>query len=196
MEGLLGKLSVRAKRFNAIQANRDSVFTEYPVLQGRELSEFIRMGFNSEPPKLGAISNYLSKRTVFESAASTEREFTLVLEDDIFISKRDMLPFAVWKADRMKVEWDVLLFDPAGAWRSEDKVGWNLYFPRATFPVYWGSHALLLNNQRAEHVIRVLDTTLVHNIDGILFPNRTEIRTFAARTGMCAQGGFGSDIRL
>jgi len=194
LEGMLARLRIQARRFSAIRVDEESLINDFPILDGRDYSSHIRSESESGRWNIGALGCYLSHREILAEVIPNHPGCTLILEDDVWISSPEFFRYAIIAAQRLSDPWDILLFDCGGSWNRDDRVKWNIFFPRSTFPTYWGTHAVLVRNERAPHVVKVLDSSVVHAIDAIYLTNRTQIRSYVIRTGMCGQIGLDSDI--
>jgi hypothetical protein len=119
---------------------------------------------------------------------------TVVLEDDFvctssfFDTARDMLA-------RFDRPFDVIMFDCMGKPRDAHKIMENVYRTDGeTFPTYWGSHVLFVNNRSIDRILEAKRNFTVMDVDGFFLHPGTGLEVYQFYTGKCRQLYFGSRV--
>jgi GR25 family glycosyltransferase involved in LPS biosynthesis len=187
IEAMLSRLNIKARRFPAIEVNQESMFNAHQILVGREFSDFMKNEDGLGYRNLAHVGCYLSHRQIMQAIPENKSGFTLILEDDVRIAAKDFFHYAYYTALNTKLDWDILLFDCGGPYKESDRIGWNIYFPSDNFPNYWGTHSVLVRNSSALRIVAELDASEVSCVDAIYTTNKTGIKTYVVRTGLCSQ---------
>lgn len=191
IERQLSKLSVTPVRVPGEYLQSEADFeTRFPRLSGRPRSSFLKDFVKTRP--LGYIGGYIAHLRAIESCPDDEG-FSLVCEDDLWIRKKHL---NLWLGLCDRIDFDVMLIDPQGDYKKEDRVARNLYRISEGLPAYWGNHAYLVRNSSKSEIIRGLSELPLDSPDHALMDLRACLRVFALRTSLCyPKGALGTDMK-
>lgn len=161
-----------------------------------------------EPYVLGGIAPYLSVQPnrfrgvlglwIANSKAMEDvgdRDgITVVLEDD-FVCKSNFFDTACRMVRKFDRPFDIIMFDCMGEPREAHKITENVYRSDGeTFPTYWGSHVLFVNNQSIPKILETKQRFNAMDIDGFYLQPSTGLDVYQFYTGKSRQLYFGSRV--
>lgn len=125
----------------------------------------------------------------------TEREgITVVVEDD-FVCKASFFDTALEMLARFDRPFDVIMFDCQGKPRAAHRIANGVYRSDGeTFPTYWGSHVLFVNNRSIPKILEAKQKFNVMDVDGFYLQPSSGLEVYQFYTGKCRQLYFGSRI--
>ncbi len=170
------------------------------VLEPNEyVKEILKRGIEtyilSEDGKIarpGIIGCYLSHLQSIENMDATYPGVYITLEDDINIAGIHFFIKLLKILKKTPTDWDILLVDCAGKYNTSQLVVRNLYLPNNTNELV-GTHVVLIKPQSKNKIIKGLAAYPIKDIDGLLLSNKTQIKTYVAKTGLSYAGGFKPD---
>ncbi len=122
-----------------------------------------------------------------------EEGLTVILEDD-FVCQRGFFTKAVNMLREFDQVFDIVIFDPHGSGPlSEHCIGKDIYLNGGTWPEYWGSHFLFINNENVPKIIEAKRNSPISDYDGFLTTN-TELKIYLFYSRKCTTINFGSNI--
>jgi len=118
---------------------------------------------------------------------------TVVLEDD-FVCQPDFFECALRMLDDFDRSFDVIMFDCQGSGPIEPhRIAPNIYQSDGlSYPAYWGSHCLFVNNASIPKILAAKTNTMVKDLDGFHLQRDTGLDVYLFYTGKCRQLFFGS----
>jgi len=186
MENQLPSLGIPYSRWPAVRLDSLTSDPWARAIEERGIAPYVLDGAS----RLPTVGCYLSHVSLLDHVARNGSPQALVLEDDVAIDAGFV--------DRARVlvgqlpAFDLVLFDCFGTGHPPDRVETDIYRPSRSFPHYRGTHAVLVGEGRADHVLRVLRSRQIMDIDG-LYLTAPELACFVVHTGGVRSGGFGSD---
>lgn len=157
----------------------------------------------------GGVQQYLSEQPIRSKGvvglwiahslaleAIEEREGITVIVEDDFVCRADFFEVAQRMVNDFDRQFDVIMFDCLGSGPLEShKISTNVYQSEGeTFPVYWGSHCLFVNNRSIEKILKAKQVWPAKDIDGFHLERSSGLDVFLFYTGRCTQIYFGSRI--
>lgn len=119
---------------------------------------------------------------------------SIILEDD-FVCKPGFFKKAIKMLQGFDREFDIIVFDPSGSGPlPEHRIRNNIYTNNGgTYPLYWGSHCLFINNRSVPKILDVKRYSQICDYDGFLMTN-TELKIYLFYSHMSTVINFGSNI--
>lgn len=164
----------------------------------RGIEEYL---FNDEIQKIrrpGVVGCYISHILAINDINPSDSRIQLILEDDIEISSIRFFLKIYKSIHKLPVNWDILLIDCHGNGIIEDKISDKIYYPTRGFPFYSGTHSVLINVRKKEHILRIFQDHKIKDIDGLLLWNKIGVNTYVLKTGYSQQliSEYYSDITM
>lgn len=184
------RLGLSARRFEAIQLkNRGHLEEQFPHLSNRPVSDFL---MSDQTNALGHLGCFLSHYEVIKNLPEDDGH-SLICEDDLLIYSS---AFLKWIDHYISNPFDILLLDPQGCYRKEDRIERNLYRISTAWPHYWGLHAYLVRHRSKQKIIDYLGGSgKLDAIDLMLCSASAQLQILGLRTSLSRPGGkFGSDL--
>jgi GR25 family glycosyltransferase involved in LPS biosynthesis len=142
----------------------------------------------------GVVGLWISHSMALESVDADEG-VTVILEDD-FVCTPDFFEVAIKMVNEFERDFDVIMFDCAGSGpREVHKIAPGIYQTDGeSFPTYWGSHCLFVNNRSVRKILQVKQNYPVKDIDGFHLMRDHPLEVFLFYTGKCRQIFFGTNM--
>ena len=144
---------------------------------------------------LGIIGCYMSHIRAIENIKPLTSTIYLNIEDDLEIRSIKFFTTIIKKIKRAPKDWDILLADSCFNPKHEDLIGDGFYKTSAPYPVYAGTHTVIINAKHKQKILDILASNTIKEIDKRLLHYDLGLNTYAFQTGYARQNKkFESDI--
>jgi GR25 family glycosyltransferase involved in LPS biosynthesis len=188
-ERQMGKLQLVPRRICGEYLESEEDFARrFPQLASRPRSRFLQ---NVKNGPLGSLGCYISHLRAIESCPC-DAGLSLICEDDVHMLSKNLKNWINYFAG---MEFDVLIVDPQGDYDEADVIARNVYSISHGSPVYWGTHAYIINNASRSVILSELKKLPLDSFDHCLMDLRGQLKIYAVRTSMCwPKGSWGSSM--
>lgn len=197
IENLLDNYYLEYKRIPATeyQQNGENDDTSKLILKRCIIKYLLEEEYQKDRVK-GVVGAYISHVRSIMDIDPADHRLQFIFEDDIVIKSIGFFTSILKNLPKLPSDWDILMVDCEGTLNENDKIGENLYFPRDTWPVYHGGHAILINSAKKDKILETFANCPVRDYDGLLTKNNTGVITYMLKTGYAHNhaGMYGSDI--
>lgn len=184
------RLGLSAERQSACRIETlDEFRNRFPEHGRQQLSSFILKNPNGPLGYLGCFISHL--KAIKNCKKNTG--FSLICEDDLVILNRSWLK---WIKDHLTIDFDVLFIDPQGDYYPGDRIKRNVYKISKQSPAYFGLHAYVIRNNRADKIIDLFYSCPLDSPDHCLLKACDQLDLYALRTSLSRpKGSFGTDMK-
>ena len=196
IETLLDTFNVNFKRINATRFISPNEATEEEIsIFKRGVENYLITQELHKTRLNGVIGCYMSHIRAIMDINKNDNRLQLIFEDDIQITSIRFFLSIKRKIKHLPRNWDICLIDCQGDYIKDDKIKSFLYMPNGTYPDYNGAYAVLINQKKKNHILKVFEENPIRDYDSLLTWNTTAINSYIIITGCIRQPGmFTSDI--